>query len=158
MSLICLDLSRLYFAARSLSVVLNYEALLDHLESLVDDEDVVDVVGFTVADPGNAKQTKFLERLRGLDVDVRSYPVGSAPSFTPEIVAEVARYPGRRVIVVSNDDAFLRAHELLQVEGKQVQMSFFSDRISSEWNPRLLRGDISFIDLSDPEVRKFITQ
>lgn len=158
MSLICLDLSRLYFAARSLSVVLNYEALLDHLESLVDGEDVVDVIGFTVADPGNPKQTKFLERLRDLDVDVRTYPVGSEPSFTPEITAEVAKYEGHRAIVVSNDDAFLRVHELLQQDGKQVRMCFFSDRIDSSWNPRLIRGDIQFIDLSDPEVRKVITR
>jgi hypothetical protein len=154
--LICIDLSRLYFAVRSLNVSIDYEALLDLLEQRASGD--VDVVGFTIADPGNAKQAKFIERLNDMDVEVKCYPADSNPSFTPEIAAEAARYDMDDVLVVSNDQNLIRVFDLLKEGGKRPQLCFFSDRLDSAWNPLIISGEVPFVDLSDPAVRRVISR
>lgn len=154
--LICIDLSRLYFAIRSLNIAIDYEALLDLLEERSSGD--VDIVGFTIADPGNAKQAKFLERLNDMDVNVKVYPADSSPSFTPEISAEAARYDMDDVLVVSNDAGLIRVFDLLKEDGKRPSLCFFSDRLDPAWNPLIISGEVPFIDLSDPAIRKVITR
>lgn len=154
--LICIDLSRLYFAIRSLNISIDYEALLDLLEERSSGD--VDIVGFTIADPGNAKQAKFLERLNEMDVNVKVYPADSSPSFTPEISAEIARYEMDDVMVVSNDASLIRVFDLIKEDGKRPSLCFFSDRLDPAWNPLIISGEVPFIDLSDPGVRKAITR
>jgi hypothetical protein len=154
--LICIDLSRLYFAVRSLNILLDYEALLDVLEERFSDE--VEIIGFTTADPGNTKQAKFIERLTEMDVLVKVYPADSQPSFTAEIAVEVARHDMMDVLVVSNDAGFLRVFDLLREGGKRPGLCFFSDRLDVAWNPAIISGAIPFTDLSDPMIRKSITR
>lgn len=154
--LVCIDLSRLYFAIRSLGVAVDYEALLNVLEERASDE--VEIVGYTTADPGNVKQAKFLERLAEMDVNVRIYPADSQPSFTAEIATEAALHEMKDVLIVSNDSEFLRVFELLREGGKRPELCFFSDRLDAAWNPHVISGSVPFTDLSDPKIRKAITR
>lgn len=154
--LVCIDLSRLYFAIRSLGVAVDYEALLNVFEEKATDE--VEFVGFTTADPGNAKQAKFIERLNEMYVDVKVYPADSSPSFTAEIATEAALHGTKDVLIVSNDAEFLRVFDLLREGGKNPELCFFSDRLDAAWNPHIISGSIPFTDLSDPKIRKAITR
>lgn len=154
--LICIDLSRLYFAVRSLGVSIDYEALLDMLEERAEGD--VDVIGFTIADPGNTNQAKFIQKLEELGMEVKVYPTDTAPSFTPEIAAEAARYDMDDVTVVSNDSGLIRVFDLLKEDGKRPSLCFFSDRLDSAWNPRIISGEVPFVDLSDPSIRKIISR
>lgn len=154
--LICIDLSRLYFAVRSLNIAIDYEALLNLLEERAVGD--IDIVGFTIADPGNTNQAKFIQKLEDLDVEVKVYPADTTPSFTPEISAEAARYEMDDVIVVSNDAGLIRVFDLLKEDGKRPTLCFFSDRLDPAWNPRIISGEVPFIDLSDPSIRKVITR
>lgn len=153
--LICIDLSRLYFAVRALGVTVNYEALLDALESTGTGD--VDIVGFTIADPGNLKQAKFIQRLEELGVEMKVYPVDSPPSFTPEIATVAAQYDGDDILIVSGDAHLMRVFQLLREDGKSPRLCFFSDKLDPSWTPRIFSGEVNFFDLSDPTVRRAIT-
>jgi len=153
--MICIDLSRLYFAIRDLNVTINYEKLLNVLKEKTG---CTEVEAFTKADPKNINQGKFLKRLEALGYNLHIYDVGTqTDSFSAEISAMAALAEGDAVTILSNDQALLGVFNLLEGRGKNLTLCFFSEKLEKSWTPKILCGDIKFIDLSNPETRKAIT-
>ena len=155
--MICIDLSRLYFAIRDLNVTINYEKLLKVLLETCEGETNV-VEAFTKADPKNVNQSKFLKRLEGLGFKLHVYDVGnSTDSFSAEIATIAALSGDKDITILSNDQALMGVFKLLEEHDKNVTLCFFSEKLEKGWTPKILCGDVQFLDLSNPEVRKSIT-
>lgn len=155
--MICIDLSRLYFAIRDLNVTINYEKLLKVLVETCKGDNV-GVEAFTKADPKNVNQSKFLKRLEGLGFKLHVYDVGSSTdSFSAEIATVAALSGEKDITILSNDQALMGVFKLLEGADKNVTLCFFSEKLEKGWTPKILCGDVQFLDLSNPEVRKSIT-
>jgi len=153
--MICIDLSRLYFAIRDLNVTINYEKLLTVLKEKTNSETVE---AFTKADPKNVNQSKFLKRLEDLGYNLHVYDVTTqADAFTAEISAMAALSEDKEITILSNDQALLGVFRLLEERGRSMTLCFFSEKLEKQWTPKVLCGDIKFIDLSNPDIRKDIT-
>ena len=46
---------------------------------------------------------------------------------------------------------------ILKENGKRPTLCFFSERLEGSWTPTILRGDVKFLDLSDPAVKQRLT-
>jgi len=156
--LVCIDLSKLYFSLRSLGVTINYGALLDFLRDQADEGEEVRFEAFTTKDAKNSGQQRFLAALDDLGVNLHTYnyTAVSNANFSTEMVAEASLSEEKTVIMVSNDGALMRVFGLLKDRGKDPALCFFSERLESSWTPQILRGDVKFIDLSDPDVQQII--
>ena len=153
--MICIDLSRLYFAIRELNVTVNYEKLIT---VLLGENKAQKIEAFTKADPKNANQSKFLKRLEDLGFNLHVYDVAKqSGSFSAEISALAALAKGEKVTILSNDQALLGVFSLLKERGVDLPLCFFSEKLEKGWTPKILCGDVEFIDLSNPEIRKSIT-
>jgi len=144
--LICLDLSRLYFALRDLRVQVDYAELLNLLRQQATGD--VDILGFTVADRSNERQMYFLNNLTRMGVDVKIWDAASPPSFTAEIATYAGMYVGDHILVVSGDAGLIRVFDILKEDDHRVQLSFFSEKLDPAWVPLILSGKVDFIDLS----------
>ena len=51
----------------------------------------------------------------------------------------------------------IRPVRILEESGKKVELVFFSERLSGGWNPLILSGQVDFFDLSNPDVKKRLT-
>ncbi len=153
--MICIDLSRLYFAIRDLNVTINYEKLLNVLLGENKDQKVE---AFTKADPKNTNQNKFLKRLEDLGYTLHTYDASAkTDAFSAEISAIAALSKDTDITILSNDQDLLGVFKLLEDSGRNVTLCFFSEKLEKGWTPKILCGDIKFIDLSNPDVRKSIT-
>ena len=103
--MICIDLSRLYFAIRNLGVTINYEKLVNVLLKNCESGDTEETIeAFTKADPKNKNQNRFLERLEGLGINLRVYDAStSISSFSMEITAVAALSGDESITILSND-------------------------------------------------------
>jgi hypothetical protein len=155
--LVCVDLSSLYFAIREINITVNYESLIEWLRSQSDSEDAVEIHAFSIADPKNQSQTKFLKRLEGLGVTLHIYDFNTKPNFSVELGVWAALSDHEKVMIISNDSALLRAFSILEKGGKKMSLSFFSEKLNGNWTPKILSGEISFLDLSSPETRAKIS-
>jgi hypothetical protein len=145
---VLLDLSQLFFAARANKVVLNYAELLRRLQG---PSRASHVTGFTVANPKNERQTRFIEMLRDLDVEVVAHPVRDSPDFTLELAMLAARSRDPEGLTyVSGDDLLQRTLPLLNIP---VTIAFFPDQMAPSWTPLILSKRVRFLDLtcSKPE-------
>ena len=151
--IIIMDLSQLYFAIRNMGQTVNYRKMIE--EILRGRE--ARKVAFTVFDPANEKQASFLDRLRKWGVDVRTFPSNTPSNFTPEMSVIAGSSPESEIILVTGDDKMIRPFRLLEASGKKVELVFFSERLSGGWNPLILSGQVNFFDLSNPDVKKRLT-
>jgi hypothetical protein len=150
--LIAIDLSRVYFAVRDLKLRLDYEKLFDLLVGDTPKEEVT-IYAFTVANPDNKKQRKFLERLRELGVHVVTYSFKTRPSFSEELsaIAGECLSHGETVTLVSNDRALMRVFDLLDAYAPRMTLCFFSDKLEAGWAQKILKEKTNFTDLSSKE-------
>ena len=160
--MICMDLSRLYFAIRDLSVTINYEKLINILlennNTSTGATSCECIEAFTKADPKNKNQSKFLERLEGLGVKLHTYDAGtSANSFSTEMATVASLSKDKSILILSNDKSLIRVFDLLKENGREPTLCFFSEKLDKEWTPKILCGDTQFIDLSNPSIKKSIT-
>jgi hypothetical protein len=145
---VLLDLSQLFFAARANKVVLNYAELLRRLQG---PDRASHVTGFTVTDPKNARQARFLEMLRDLDVEVVAHPVRDNPDFTLELAMLASRSTDPEGITyVSGDDLLQRTLPLLHFP---VTIAFFPAQMAPSWTPLILSERVRFIDLTTKQTR-----
>ena len=114
-------------------------------------------IAFTVFDPTNEKQASFLGRLRKWGVDVKTFPSNTPSNFTPEMAAVAGGSSESEIILVTGDDKMIRPVRILEESGKKVELVFFSERLSGGWNPLILSGQVNFFDLSNPDVKKRLT-
>ncbi len=155
--MICMDLSRLYFAIRDLNVTINYEKLLNVLLETCKGENTA-IEAFTKADPKNVNQGKFLARLEKLGFKLHIYDVAtSTDSFSAEIATIASLSGDKDITILSNDQSLMRVFNLLEENDRNVTLCFFSEKLDKGWTPKILCGDIQFIDLSNPDTRKAIT-
>tara|TARA_B100000886_G_scaffold305501_1_gene237269 strand:- start:157 stop:624 length:468 start_codon:yes stop_codon:yes gene_type:complete len=154
--LICIDLSALYFAIRDLSVTINYELLLKQLRK--DFGDSCSVHAFTIANSKNVSQSKFLAKLQQLGVNLHVYPQTQNPNFTAEICTWLALSPVKSAIVISNDQAFIRPFEILEGAGKDLTLSFFSEKLHGQWISRVIANSVKFYDLSADGIKESISE
>lgn len=150
--MVLVDLSRLYFAVRDLKITIAYEKLFSTLREgrgSPDDE----VVALTVADKKNVSQQKFIERIQALGVKVYVYGCETPPNFSTEIAALAALSKETAIVVISNDQMLLRVFGILEEAGKAMTLCFFSEKLDGAWTPKIINKEISFIDLSNPEVK-----
>tara|TARA_B000000460_G_scaffold242477_1_gene210220 strand:- start:2769 stop:3242 length:474 start_codon:yes stop_codon:yes gene_type:complete len=155
-----MDLSRLYFAIRDLNVTINYEKLINVLLKSCEGENPSGEIleAFTKADPKNKNQSKFLERLEKLGINLRVYDA-SIPvnSFSTEMATIAALSRDKSVTILSNDRSLIRVFDILEEKGISPTLCFFSEKLDKEWTPKILCGDTKFMDLSNPTIRKTIT-
>ena len=162
--LVCIDLSALYFTIRKLGITVNYEKLTSWVmahceERLFGDsgKENIELHAFTVADPKNTSQTKFLERLRTLGYDLHVYSFTTKPCFSIEMAVSAALSDKKRVVFMTNDDALMRSFELLTEAGKEPGLCFFSEALHGNWTPKILSREVRFADLSDPSVKSQVS-
>jgi uncharacterized LabA/DUF88 family protein len=153
--LIVIDLSSLYFSIRDLNITLNYEKLITYFKDQFGEE--TELHAFTVADSQNTSQTRFLEKLKGLGVELHIYGFDTPSKFSTEIMTWGALSDKEEVVLVSGDGDLIRSFELMKGAGRSMSLCFFSEKLAPSWNPRVIAGDVKFIDLSNPEIRKVIT-
>ncbi len=158
--LVCIDLSALYFTIRKLGITVNYEKLTswinDHCEEKlfgVNSGEKVELHAFTVADPKNTSQTKFLERLKALGYNLHVYSFTTKPCFSIEMAVTAALSEKNRTVFMTNDDALMRSFGLLAEAGKNPALCFFSEALHGNWTPKILSREVRFTDLSDPAVK-----
>ena len=159
--LICIDLSALYFTIRKLGITVNYEKLTDWLssdcfESLYSGDTLdkpVELHAFTVADPKNTSQTKFLDRLKALGYTLHVYSFTTKPCFSIEMAVLAALSDHDKQVFMTNDDSLMRSFSLLSAAGKDPALCFFSEALHGNWTPKILSREVRFTDLSDPTVR-----
>ena len=158
--MICIDLSRLFFALRSLKVDLNYEKAIQHIR--VDPKERV--VGYTVSDKTNTAQTKFLKKLRELGVEVHEIQAKELSndereniSFTSELLATWASTNGNNFTVVSDDPALARIIPILLGNKVTCRVAFFSEALSGPITTSVVSGEIDFIDFSNPAIKTKVT-
>lgn len=152
--MILIDLSRLYFAIRDLNVTINYEKLLS---VLMEQSGSKTVEAFTKADPKNINQSKFLKRLESLGYNLHIYDVSTtSDAFTAEISALASLSEDKDITILSNDFSLCGVFKILEERGRNVTLCFFSERLEKGWTPKVLCGDVKFIDLSNPEIKKSI--
>jgi len=155
--MICMDLSRLYFAIRDLNITINYEKLINVLIENRDTKKET-IEAFTKADPKNKNQSKFLERLEKLGITLRTYDVSTPTnSFSTEIATVAALSGDKSITILSNDRSLIRVFDILKEKGVNPTLCFFSEKLDKEWTPKILCGDTEFMDLSNPSIRETIT-
>jgi len=155
--LVCVDLSSLYFAIREINITVNYENLITWIKSQATGDDVVEIHAFSIADPKNQSQTKFLKRLEGLGVTLHIYDFNTKPNFSVELGVWAAMSKQEDVMIISNDSSLLRAFSILEEGGKKMSLSFFSEKLNGSWTPKILSGEIKFLDLSAPDTKAQIS-
>lgn len=161
--MICIDLSRLFFALRSLKVDLNYEKAIQHIRA----DSKEQVVGYTLSDKTNTAQTKFLKKLRDLGVEVHEIQAKDLSndereniSFTSELLATWASTPPtvtNSFTIVSDDPALARIIPILLGNKVTCRVAFFSEALSGPLTTSVLSGDIDFIDFSNPAIKTKVT-
>lgn len=144
--LICIDLSAMYFAIRDLSITINYEKFLGELRDLFGKD--ASIQCFTIAKSTNVSQQKFLKKLESLGVNLHVYPPNTTPNFSNEICAWVGMSDKSDVLIISNDTGLIRPFEIFKASGKNLTLSFFSEKLQGSWTPKILSGDVKFFDLS----------
>lgn len=149
--LICIDLSAMYFAIRDLSITINYEKFLNELRSMFGQE--ASIQCFTIAKSTNVSQQKFLTKLQTLGVDLHVYPPNTAPNFSNEICAWVGMSDKKDVLIISNDTGLIRPFDIFTNAGKNLTLSFFSEKLQGSWTPKILSGEVKFFDLSSETVK-----
>ena len=149
--LVCIDLSRLYFILKKVRCSLDYSKFVNFLRSLSGDPNV-QIVGFTIADKSNKRQTSFLRRLEGMGIKLHVYPTDTRPSFTMEMVAIAGLSPKQNVVFVTDDVALISVFEILQARGKNCGLAFFSTELSGRWIPHFLQGTYSLFDLGEEKT------
>lgn len=154
--LICIDLSALYFAIRDLSITINYESFLRELRAKFGPHSEIHC--FTIAAPKNVSQQKFLQKLGQLGVKLHVYPSNTPPVFTAEICTWAALSGKDSVVFVTNDWNLIRSYDMLKNAGKDLTLSFFSEKLQGPWTPKVLSGEVKFYDLSSNEVRAKIAE
>jgi len=154
--LICIDLSALYFAIRDLSITINYESFLSLLKAKFGENS--EIHAFTIANAKNISQQKFLTKLSSLGVNLHVYPSTTPPNFTAEISAFTALSEVENVVIVSNDWGLIRPFDILRDSGKDLTLSFFSEKLMGGWTPKVVSGSVKFYDLSAEEVRSKISE
>tara|TARA_B100000131_G_scaffold221323_1_gene212836 strand:- start:25027 stop:25533 length:507 start_codon:yes stop_codon:yes gene_type:complete len=166
--LVCIDLSSLYFAIRGLNITVNYEKLVGWLKTTAFSElfesgdnpstSIVDIQAFTIADPKNQSQSKFLTRLGELGVGLNVYDFNTKPNFSVELGVVAAMSSHEKIVIMSNDSALLRSFDLLKDRGgKDVALCFFSEKLDGSWTPKILSNEVKFLDLSNPKTRSAIS-
>lgn len=154
--LICIDLSALYFAIRELSITINYESFLRELRKKFGED--ASIHCFTIAASKNVSQQKFLQKLQQLGVELHVYPSNTPPVFTAEICTWAANSDAKSVVFVTNDWNMIRSFDMLESFGKELTLSFFSEKLQGPWIPRVMSGKTRFYDLSDSEVSSKIAE
>ena len=162
--LVCIDLSALYFTIRKLGITVNYEKLTAWLTSECEKSlygsasgEDIELHAFTVADPKNTSQTKFLDRLRSLGYSLNVYNFTTKPCFSIEMAVSAALSEKKRVVFMTNDDALMRSFGLLANSEKEPSLCFFSEALHGNWTPKILSREILFTDLSASSVKSTIT-
>tara|TARA_Y100000114_G_scaffold157313_1_gene189582 strand:+ start:3839 stop:4306 length:468 start_codon:yes stop_codon:yes gene_type:complete len=154
--LICIDLSALYFAIRDLSITINYESLLTLLKERFGSS--CEIHAFTIANSKNVSQQKFLDKLKSLGVILHVYPSTTPPNFTSEICTFTALSSSKEVVIVSNDWGLIRPFDILRDSGRDLTLSFFSEKLMGGWAPRVVSNSVKFFDLSSDEVKHKISE
>lgn len=154
--LICIDLSAMYFAIRDLSITINYEKFLKELRGIFGEDASIEC--FTIAKSTNVSQQKFLTKLETLGVTLHVYPPNTAPNFSNEICAWVGMSDKKDVLVISNDVGLIRPFQMFKQAGKNLTLSFFSEKLQGSWTPKILSGEVSFFDLSSEAVKDKIAE
>ena len=162
--LVCIDLSALYFTIRKLGITVNYEKLTSWLKSECSEKlygdnssEAVELHAFTVADPKNTSQTKFLDRLASLGFQMHVYSFTTKPCFSIEMAVTAALSDKEKQVFMTNDDALMRSFGLLKGAGKDPALCFFSEALHGNWTPKILSREVKFTDLSDPTVRSKVS-
>jgi hypothetical protein len=164
--LVGIDLSALYFAIRDLNITINYDRLINWLKGeafkhLCSAEamatEVIDIHAFTIADSKNQSQSKFLERLTSLGVSLHVYSFNTKPNFSVELGVLTALSEHEKVILLTNDEALMRSFSILEESGKDISLCFFSEKLHGAWTPKVLSGEIKFLDLSNPKTKAAIS-
>ena len=153
--LICIDLSKTYFALKELGITINYDELLAVLKEKVNasGDKEVELEGFTVADYRNIGQRRFLSKIQEMGVKLHTWPHDSGPpNFSAEIAACAALSDHKEIVFVSNDSSLIRVFEILREKGKRPSLSFFSERLEGKWAPTIIKGEVDFVDLSAKDV------
>lgn len=158
--LVCIDLSALYFTIRKLGITVNYEKLTAWIKGQCEDQlfgegspEEIELHAYTVADPKNTSQTKFLDRLSTLGYSLHVYSFTTKPCFSIEMAVTAALSSKKRVVFMTNDDALMRSFGLLTESGKEPGLCFFSEALHGSWTPKILSREVRFTDLSDPAVK-----
>ena len=114
--LICIDLSKVYFALRDLGITIDYEELLKVIKEKVDTGgNDVQLEGFTVADSRNVGQARFLGKLTEMGIKLHVYPHDSGPpNFSSEISTTAALSEHEEIVFVSNDSTLIRVFGILR--------------------------------------------
>lgn len=153
--LVCIDLSRLYLVLRKVRFSLDYSKFISFLRDL-NKNGTVEIVGFTVADENNPRQTAFLKRLEGMGVKLHVYPFETRPNFTTEIAATAGLSAHEDVVVVSDDVSLISVFNILQERNRNCGLAFFSTELSGQWIPHFLQGNFSLFDLGTADTKSQI--
>ena len=152
--LICIDLSAMYFAIRDLNITINYEKFLTELRSRFGEDAAIEC--FTIAKSTNVSQQKFLQKLETLGVNLHVYPSNTSPNFSNEICSWVGISKASDVLIISNDTGLIRPFQMFKQSGRNLTLSFFSEKLQGFWTPRILSGEVQFSDLSSDSIREKI--
>ena len=143
-----LDISQTFLAARANKVVLNYAKLLSGLQGSCGPGKIT---GLTTFDPRNSKQTRFIEMLQDMGVEVLPYPAQRDPVFTIELAMLAAGSAASgEIVFVAGDSLLQRAIPLLK---SPVTIAFFPSHMDSSWLPLFAAGKVRFVDLNSPAWR-----
>jgi len=156
--LVLVDLTKLYFAVRDLRLHIDYGSLIEFIKDEYQDlnEEDIKFEAFTLYDPKNVGQIKFLENLESLGVAINKHKFGKKLNFSIDIAAKACANGHKHILVISNDQELTRLFSILKALKKEPALCFFSERLGGPWNPEILNGDVEFIDLSHPEVKNTI--
>lgn len=165
-----IDLTRLYFDARSLKLSIDYEKLSDVL-------DADKIIGFTSANEKNEGQMDFIESLElQYGYSVHSRPIwlatiheqykNSPPPAHIRFDADVAflaahhRALGKDVTIVTSSFALASSFAMAdQLSGGKLSIAGFRQAMEQDSRWRGILDEVDFIDLSqeDVTVSKFET-
>ena len=164
---IVLDLTRLYFALRSLNRAIDYSELLmilrEHVRSLHPRGNSyvagsVQIIAFTMEGRKNLAQAKFLGNLeaQGVRIYREEFEASNrdvSDGYSIEIAAMLgaslldSRVP-RLAVVVSDCPRLIWPISLLKERGVKVTVAFFAEALAGKWIPRILSKEVDFLDLS----------
>jgi len=153
-----MDLTKLYFAVKDLRLRVDYKSLIEFVKEEypeVDEEDIK-FEAYTLYNPQNNGQVKFIERLEAMGVSVTKNTFDKSANFSIDIAARAASNRDKQILVISNDPDLARLFSILRGTEKEPTLCFFSERLGNTFYPDILSGDVDFIDLSHPEVKNII--
>lgn len=131
------DVSNLFYSAKSASVEVNYCRLLEHA---VAGRDLIRACAYTGVDPDNPNQRKFIDFLRAngykvVSKDIHKYEGGRIKAnLDIEMAVDIMLLSENLdvVVLVSGDGDFVRLIEAIQLKGVRCEIISFGISTSNE--------------------------